>query len=56
MRYPYECVVCKTDVIIDKPMMESDRVEYCSKCENVLKRIYGVGGIKTADGMKTSKR
>lgn len=35
--------------------MESDRVEHCEVCKSELRRVYSVGGIKTADGLKTGK-
>lgn len=52
MTYCYECPVCKTQVLIDKPMSQSDRVEVCPDCETQLKRVWEPSAIKTGDGMK----
>lgn len=57
-RYGYKCVnencsECEVEVIITKPMMESDSEEYCEKCKYLLVRNYnGIGGIRTGDGFK----
>ena len=57
MRYNYKCVNDKCNdkdkvVVVDKPMSESNRVELCSSCTEVLNRIYSISGIKTGDGIK----
>lgn len=55
MRYAYECNNEKCDmkkITIEKPMSESGRVEYCSKCKHVLSRVYSLG-ISTGDGFKS---
>ncbi len=55
MFYEYECrnKECKTkDVIVDKPMNKSDRVEKCVRCKEPLHRVYSGSSIKTTDGFK----
>ena len=52
MKYQYACDKCKTNTMIDKPISECSRVELCEKCKSEMKRVYSVGGIKTADGIK----
>ena len=40
------------EVLIEKPMASSDRVEHCEICEGEMKRIYESSMIKTNDGIK----
>ena len=59
MTYPYECrngdcLNFEVEVVIDKPMAESDKVEHCEKCNAELHRIYKSFGAKTSDGYKAS--
>lgn len=58
MRYEYKCESeecnCNEEiVIIDKPMAEVSRDEFCEKCKSKLKRVYSTCGIKTHDGYKS---
>jgi len=57
MEYKYECrdSKCKSKevaVIITKPMLEYDKPEYCSECDNVMYRIYTAPAVSTSDGFK----
>lgn len=52
MRYLYKCPHCKIEIIIDKSMNDSNRVEHCAICENELKRVYEAKSIGTGDGFK----
>ena len=52
MRYLHKCPHCKIEVIIEKPINESNRVEHCAICKNELKRVYEAKSIATADGFK----
>lgn len=52
MKYLYKCPYCLYEVIIEKPMVSSDRVEHCEICEGELKRVYEPTSIKTNDGAK----
>jgi len=48
-----DCKNNKVKVTINKPMMESSRIEYCKVCGVELKRDYSSGAsIKTGDGVK----
>jgi predicted nucleic acid-binding Zn ribbon protein len=52
MKYSYKCENCEKKTIIEKPMSESGRVEFCEICENELKRVYEPTTVVTADGIK----
>ena len=54
MIYVYKCEKCEIDSEIEKPMAQSDRVEYCLFCGGILKRIYESVGIVTSDGIKNT--
>lgn len=51
MTYIYTCQNCNKEILINKPMSESDLVEHCD-CGAVLKRVYESLSIKTSDGVK----
>jgi len=54
MTYSYRCnnEKCKVkEVIINKPMAESGKIEYCQKCGSTLVRCY-ITSIVTGDGFK----
>jgi len=54
MRYLYQCdnEKCKVkEVIINKPMVDSSRIELCSVCGQELTRQYNTS-IVTGDGCK----
>ena len=53
MTYAYICPHCEKQTVINKPMSESDRAEYCEVCEGGLKRVYESPMISTADGVKS---
>ena len=55
MRYLYKCNnnKCETnDVVVDKPISESGRVETCPSCKQTADRVFKVNGIVTGDGVK----
>ena len=43
--YEYNCIDCKTNVEIPKPITQSDTVELCEKCGNAMTKVYGTFGI-----------
>jgi len=51
-RYNYRCENCKKETVISKPMIESSRDEFCTKCEAKLTRVYSIA-VKTGDGFKS---
>lgn len=57
MKYEYICQECGFNRVVDKPMLQSGKEEFCDKCssQRPLKRIYGATGIKTGDGFKGGK-
>ena len=55
MKYKYECrnKECPVkDTIVNKPMDESSRPEFCKECGDVLYRTYSTPSISTSDGFK----
>lgn len=57
MRYAYKCVnekceLKEVEVIVNRPMSDSAKKVYCTKCNEVLTRIYGGASISTSDGFK----
>jgi hypothetical protein len=52
MRYLHKCPHYKIEVITEKPINESNRVEHYVICENELKRVYEVMSINTSDGFE----
>jgi len=57
MRYPYKCknekcTYFNLEIVIDKPLTESNTSEYCRGCKKELKRVYSFGA-KTGDGFKS---
>lgn len=52
MRYLYKCPHCEKEVTIEKPISESNRVEYCDICESELNRVWIAPTITTGDGLK----
>ena len=58
MRYSYTCENenCENfekEIVIDKPSSEASKDEYCEKCQEKLRRIYGCAGHATfSDGYK----
>jgi len=57
MKYPYKCEDCKADYLINKPICECGREEFCQECDSKkpLLRIYNASSIKTNDGFKGGK-
>jgi predicted nucleic acid-binding Zn ribbon protein len=58
MKYEYKCVniQCneRNDIkIIEKPMNEAGKSEYCKECGEVMQKIFGSPSIKTNDGYKS---
>jgi len=54
MLYPYECKNKDCDlidkkIIIDKPMSESSREEFCEKCDSKLERVWLSTSIKPSN-------
>jgi len=47
-----ECEQYNEEVTKSLPMSERDSNPPCEKCEQGMKRVFKVGGIKTADGTK----
>lgn len=52
MKYEYKCNHCNSTEIVDKPIKESSRAEYCIKCKKEMNRVYSASSIKTSDGVK----
>jgi len=52
MKYLYKCPYCLYEVLIEKPMALSERVEHCEICEGELKRVWESPSVKTSDGVK----
>jgi predicted nucleic acid-binding Zn ribbon protein len=58
MKYEYKCVniQCKKRneiIVIDKPMSEASKSEYCEECKEPLQKVFGSPGVKTGDGYKS---
>mgnify|MGYP006280774037 FL=1 len=43
--YEYNCIDCKINIEIPKPITQSDTVELCEKCGNAMTKVYGTFGI-----------
>lgn len=52
MIYTYKCSRCKKITEVTKSMNDSDREEFCEKCNNKLDRVYEAPTIKLADGLR----
>jgi len=57
MIYEYKCknTDCKdADVVkvVVKTMKEFNKSEICEICEHSMQKVFSLGGIKTADGIK----
>lgn len=52
MNYAYKCPHCEIEIIIDKSMNDSNRVEHCTICESELRRVWIAPTITTGDGFK----
>lgn len=56
MKYEYRCGSCKKSLIVDKPVRDSSKTEFCDcKVNEPLIRVYSSSGIKTGDGFKSAK-
>ena len=44
--YEYNCVDCKINKEIPKPITQSDTVELCEKCGGAMNKVFGTFGIK----------
>ena len=54
MTYIYYCNQCKKHRDVEKPMVHSDRKEFCYVCGELLERVFNSVGIRTGDGIKQS--
>lgn len=45
-RYEYSCVNCNNKIEVTKTFSESDSVEVCEKCGNIMSKIYGNVGVQ----------
>lgn len=52
MIYEYRCENCDKTVLVDKPMYEVSKLEFCETCKQVMMRLFSNPRIKTSDGLK----
>ena len=52
MIYEYKCENCDKTALVDKPMYEVSKLEFCDKCKQVMMRLFSNPRIKTSDGLK----
>ncbi len=57
MTYHFRCtnISCELrneEIEIEMPMSESGKTQYCEKCKEPMRRVFGSPSIKTGDGVK----
>ena len=52
MLYEYKCENCEKITLVDKPMSEVSKLEFCDTCKQMMIRLFSNPRIKTGDGLK----
>jgi|GEM_PF-3618674 len=52
MFYPYKCLNCNKERIVEKDMKDAHKQETCEKCGKYMIRVFKLFGIRTGDGFK----